>query len=245
MGAAWHKLHIATSHCCRAENGTCHSRWISSECRASQIGPAHSDRAQSRLPMTNFKSPAPASHPLAVAKHWLAAYRWGKLDVLLSLYDEQATTECHYERISLPFRVNDVALTADGVRLNYQDYEGKSLRMDLRFGPSGKIVHTTWRENPSDNSYSHGHQAMSWSRQFDDPIPLRRGDALVTLRDAAEYIAALPKREHDAAEWQDAMEALLLVVRSGPTMLARIAVLRALNRDRPSPAPAPRGKRAG
>jgi hypothetical protein len=190
--------------------------------------------------MTKFKSPE--FNALAVAKHWLAAYRWGKLEALLSLYDEQATTECHYERISLPFRVNDVALTADGVRLDYQDYEDKSLRMDLRFGPSGKIVHTTWRENPSDNfPYSHGHQAMSWSRQFDDPIPLRRGDALVTLRDAAEYIAALPKREHDAAEWQDAMEALLLVVRSGPTMLARIAVLRALNRDRP----APRGKRAG
>jgi len=109
--------------------------------------------------MTNYTSPAPASHPLAVAKHWVAAYRWGKLDVLLSLYDEHATTECHCERISLPFRVNNVALTADGVRLNYQDYEGKSIRMDLRFGPSGKIVHTTWRENPSDNTYSHGHQA--------------------------------------------------------------------------------------
>jgi len=186
--------------------------------------------------MTNFTSPAPPSHHLAVAKHWLAAYRWGKLDVLLSLYDEHATTECHCERISLPFRVNNVALTADGVRLNYQDYEGKSIRMDLRFGPSGKIVHTTWRENPSDNTYSHGHQTMSWSRQFDDPIPLPHGDALVTLRDAAEYIAALPKREHDAADWQNAMQAL----KSGPTVLARIAVLRALNRDKPAPSPAPR-----
>ena len=32
------------------------------------------------------------------------------------------------------------------------------------------------------------------------------------------------------------MEALLLVVKSGPTMLARIALLRALNRDKPAPA---------
>jgi len=34
---------------------------------------------------------------------------------------------------------------------------------------------------------------------------------LVTLRDAAEYITQLPKAEHDADEWQAAMEALLLV----------------------------------
>jgi hypothetical protein len=31
------------------------------------------------------------------------------------------------------------------------------------------------------------------------------------LRDAGEYIAALPKAEHDAPEWQAAMEALILV----------------------------------
>lgn len=53
---------------------------------------------------------------------------------------------------------------------------------------------------------------------------------LVTLRDAGEYIAALPKKEHDAQELRAAMEAVLLVVeRGGPTMLARIGVLRALN----------------
>ena len=77
---------------------------------------------------------------------------------------------------------------------------------------------------------------MSWSRQFDDPIPLPHGDALVTLRDAAEYIAALPKREHDAADWQNAMKAL----KSGPTVLAQIAVLRGLNRHKPAPSSAPR-----
>jgi hypothetical protein len=54
---------------------------------------------------------------------------------------------------------------------------------------------------------------------------------LVTLRDAAEYITQLPKAEHDADEWQAAMEALLLVAeQDGPAMFARIGVMRALNR---------------
>jgi hypothetical protein len=55
---------------------------------------------------------------------------------------------------------------------------------------------------------------------------------LVTLCDAAQYITKLPKAEHDAKEWQAAMEALLLVAEhDGPTMLARIGVMRALNRN--------------
>ena len=57
------------------------------------------------------------------------------------------------------------------------------------------------------------------------------GRELFTLRDAAQYITALPKAEHDAADWQVAMETLLLVAeRDGPEMLARIAVTKALNR---------------
>ena len=39
------------------------------------------------------------------------------------------------------------------------------------------------------------------------------------------------KAEHDADEWQAAMEALLLVAEhDGPSMFARIGVMRALNR---------------
>jgi hypothetical protein len=54
----------------------------------------------------------------------------------------------------------------------------------------------------------------------------------VTLRDAAQYIIELPKAERDADEWQAAMGALMLVAeRGGPTMLARIGVMRALNRN--------------
>jgi hypothetical protein len=51
---------------------------------------------------------------------------------------------------------------------------------------------------------------MSWDRRFADPIELP-GKNLITLRDAAEYITELPKTEHDADQWQAAMQALLLV----------------------------------
>jgi hypothetical protein len=68
-----------------------------------------------------------------------------------------------------------------------------------------------------------------WGRPFDEPIEVA-GRNLVTLRDAGEYIAALPKKEHAAPEWQAAMQALIMVAGSGgPTMLARIGVVRALN----------------
>ena len=72
---------------------------------------------------------------------------------------------------------------------------------------------------------------MPWSASFEDPIPLPDGRRLLTLRDAAGYITKLPKAEHSAPEWQAAMEALILVAETGgPTMLARIGVVRALNR---------------
>jgi hypothetical protein len=71
---------------------------------------------------------------------------------------------------------------------------------------------------------------MVWFKRFYDPIVLPDGRKLLTLRDAAEYITSLPKAEH-AADWQIAMETLLLVAEcDGPEMLARIAVMKALNR---------------
>jgi hypothetical protein len=86
---------------------------------------------------------------------------------------------------------------------------------------------------------------MAWFKRFYDPIILPDRRKLLTLRDAAEYIAALPKAEHNAADWQVAMETLLLVAeRDGPEMLARIAVMKALDRRHPTPVPAPRRKRA-
>src|SRR6266436_3623559 len=44
-----------------------------------------------------------------------------------------------------------------------------------------------------------------WKRRFEDPIPLPRGRYLVT----GSYITKLPKAEHQAREWQAAMEALI------------------------------------
>jgi hypothetical protein len=44
-----------------------------------------------------------------------------------------------------------------------------------------------------------------WGRRFEDPITI--GDRiLVTQLDAGEYIAASPKKEHAASEWQAAMK---------------------------------------
>ena len=64
-----------------------------------------------------------------------------------------------------------------------------------------------------------------WKRPFEDPIPLPRGRQLVTLQDAGDYITKLPKAEHEAPEWQAAMESLLLVMElDGPTMFARIGI---------------------
>ena len=83
---------------------------------------------------------------------------------------------------------------------------------------------------------------MVWFKRFYDPIILPDGRRLLTYRDAAEYIAALPKAEHDAADWQLAMETLLLVAeRNGPEILARNAIMKALNRD-VKPTLAPRKK---
>ncbi len=50
-----------------------------------------------------------------------------------------------------------------------------------------------------------------WKRWFDEPIPLPRGRKLITLQDAGNYITKLPNAEHEAPEWQAAMEALILV----------------------------------
>jgi hypothetical protein len=86
---------------------------------------------------------------------------------------------------------------------------------------------------------------VSWDQQFSDPIELPNGKKLLTLRDAAEYITKLPKAEHDAEEWLAAMKALLLVgEHDGPTMFARIGMMRALNHRRPVPKDESRRKRA-
>ena len=71
---------------------------------------------------------------------------------------------------------------------------------------------------------------MPWSTPFDDPIILPDGRKLLTLKDAADYIMKLPKKEPDLLEWQTAIEVLILCSRGGPTMMARIGFMKALNR---------------
>jgi hypothetical protein len=53
---------------------------------------------------------------------------------------------------------------------------------------------------------------QGWQRRFDQPIPLPRRQ-LVALKDAGTYITTLPEAEHEAAEWQAAMEALIWSLR--------------------------------
>ena len=71
--------------------------------------------------------------------------------------------------------------------------------------------------------------AKGWQRRFEDLIELPSGRRLATLHDAASFITAFPKAESDQPEWQDAIEALILVATSGgPTIFARIGIMRAL-----------------
>jgi hypothetical protein len=90
------------------------------------------------------------------------------------------------------------------------------------------------RAAPLQHHYKSGRSVTAdrgWKRPFDEPIAPPRGRELVSLEDAGNYITKLPKAEHEAPEWQAAMEALILVATSGgPTMFARIGVMRALNR---------------
>ena len=56
---------------------------------------------------------------------------------------------------------------------------------------------------------------------------------LRTLRDAGEYIQALPRGKYKQPEWQIAAEMLLAAVEgSGPLMFAEIAMRKALNAER-------------
>ncbi|WP_225709691.1 hypothetical protein [Bradyrhizobium cenepequi] len=54
-----------------------------------------------------------------------------------------------------------------------------------------------------------------WGRKFNEPITLRDGRRLVVLRDAANYVTALPESEANAPEWQPAADARRLSRLSG------------------------------
>ena len=50
---------------------------------------------------------------------------------------------------------------------------------------------------------------MPWSRPFDEPIIPPKGKPLVTLKDAADFIMALPRSKQHSAEWQAAGELVI------------------------------------
>jgi hypothetical protein len=73
---------------------------------------------------------------------------------------------------------------------------------------------------------------MSWSRPFEDPIPLPRDRQLITLQDAADYVMKLPKAEQGLPEWQTAVACLIGAAEGRDFLMhAHIGVLRALNRN--------------
>jgi hypothetical protein len=112
----------------------------------------------------NLNRPSDEFDPLAVTIDWLDACRWRDLDRLLDLYDERATLECNCEGVVLTGRrslsaywkpklesklpvafatLGDMTPTGDGAQVNYQNCEGKPVRIHFRFTPSGKIAHTS------------------------------------------------------------------------------------------------------
>lgn len=84
---------------------------------------------------------------------------------------------------------------------------------------------------------------MPWSAEFDEPIPLSGRKPLRTLRDAANFVMRLRPAERGLAHWQIAAGELLTAAERGPTMFARIAMLRALNHGKPVPRDARRAKK--
>ncbi len=62
------------------------------------------------------------------------------------------------------------------------------------------------------------------------PIRSSNDGKLVTLKDAATYITELPRKESAPAEWQTAIEALMVCSRGGDPRKALISILRAMHR---------------
>jgi hypothetical protein len=86
---------------------------------------------------------------------------------------------------------------------------------------------------------------QGWFRRFDDPISLPGGREIITLRDAASFILALPKAKQQSPEWQTAGEAVLMAAEDrGPMMDAHIGMMKALHHGKPGRPPAPHRKRA-
>jgi hypothetical protein len=68
-----------------------------------------------------------------------------------------------------------------------------------------------------------------WYFQFSKPIPVPKGEPLVTLRDAGAYVTKLPKAQNDSRVWQNAMHVLIQAAdHGGPVEFARLGMMQAL-----------------
>ena len=73
---------------------------------------------------------------------------------------------------------------------------------------------------------------VSWDRPFDQPVPMPRGAAARTLRDAANYIKEMPKSERDKAEWRLVIQMLIDAAEDvAPMLFAKWAILYAVEQS--------------
>jgi len=100
--------------------------------------------------------------PAGVVVDWLDACRAGHLDALLNLYEERATLRCDCDDVDLAglnslatywkskleskaasaFTLDDMILTGDQIQVECQGCKGRPVRIEFRFSPLGKILHT-------------------------------------------------------------------------------------------------------
>jgi hypothetical protein len=74
---------------------------------------------------------------------------------------------------------------------------------------------------------------MSWDSEFAEPIDLPNNVVATTLRQATAYISELPDAEQNSREWLNARKRILEAAdQVGSIWFARIAIIRALRRDR-------------
>src|SRR5471032_2208285 len=75
-------------------------------------------------------------------------------------------------------------------------------------------------------------RVLSWHRPFSQPVLLPNGTPALTLREAADYIKTLLKSVRDRNEWRLAVHMLIEAAEDQkPTTFARMAMLRAIERD--------------
>ena len=77
-----------------------------------------------------------------------------------------------------------------------------------------------------------GVEVVTWERPFDQPVPLPNGAPARTLRDAANYIRALPKSERETRECRLAIQMLIDAAEDrGPMLFAKVGIERAFYRE--------------